>query len=84
MLDKKVTSLQPLIVLLCTDAEDFDEEKYMVFCVITSDLLYEMPTVVTAVDVCLKCTVVFSLQYNARSSCLFLQHAVYGIETKHD
>jgi len=45
-----------------------------------------MPTVVSAVDVCLKCTFVFSLQYNAaaRSSCLFLQHVVYGIETKHD
>ena len=73
MLDKKEIRLQRLVVLLCNDAEDSDEEKYVAFYVITSDLLYAMPTIVAAVDVCLKCTVVFSLQYNAaaRSSCLF-------------
>jgi len=49
MLDKKGIRLQPHVVLLCNDTEDFDEEKYVAFSVITSDLLYEMPTVVEAV-----------------------------------
>ena len=49
MLDKKRIRLQPHVVLLCNDAEDFDEQKYVAFSVITSDLLYEMPTVVAAV-----------------------------------
>ena len=86
MLNKKGIHLQPHVVVLCNDVEDIDDGKYVAFSVITSDLIYEMPTVVAAVDVCLKCTFVFSLQYNAaaRSSWLFLQHAVYGIETKQD
>jgi len=40
MLDKKEIRLQWLVVLLCNDAEDSDEEKYVAFCVITSDLLF--------------------------------------------
>jgi len=59
MLDKKGIHLQPHVVLLCNDVEDFDEG--VASSVITSDLLYEMSTVVAAVDVCLKCIFVFSL-----------------------
>ena len=51
MLDMKGIRLQRLVVLLCTNAEDF------------SDLLYEMPTIVAAADVWLKCTVVFSPRF---------------------
>jgi len=51
MLDKKGIRLQRLVVLLCTNAEDF------------SDLLYEMPTIVAAADVWLKCTVAFSPRF---------------------
>ena len=49
MLDKKRIRLQPHVVLLCNDAEDFDEQIYVAFSVITSDLLHKMPTVVAAV-----------------------------------
>jgi len=41
---------------VCNDVEDFAEGKYVALSVVTSDLLYEMHTVVAAVDVCLKCT----------------------------
>ena len=54
--NKKEIRLQPHVVLLCNDVEDFAKGKYVAFSVVTSDLLYEMHRVVAAVDVCLKCT----------------------------
>ena len=52
--NKKEIRLQPHVVLLCTDVEDFAKGKYVAFSVVTSDLLYEMHIVVAAMNVCLK------------------------------
>ena len=53
---------------------------------VQSNLLYDVPSVMSAVDMCLKAYILVNLHYchGAGSSWLFVQKAVYYILTDHD
>jgi hypothetical protein len=58
----------------------------VVYAVIQSNLYFEVPTVMSASDICIKGCFVLNVAYShgAKSSWLFLQRAVYEIKTAHD
>jgi len=77
--------LQPLVVVLCSDVPSLiDDAVY--YAVLQNRVYYECASLLEAVDVCLKASFVFNLQYSpaAHSVWLFLQKAVYGIQTPSD
>lgn len=80
-------TLQPHVVVICEDIDKLDAVGGSVSsAVIQSNLFYELPTVLSALDTCIKACFVFNLGYaaGAKSSWLFLQRAVYDITTKYD
>lgn len=80
-------SLQPHVVVICNDIDKLDTVGGSVsYAVIQSNLYYQMPTVMSAVDACLKVCFVMNLNYpaGAKSSWLFIQRAVFDITTNSD
>jgi hypothetical protein len=80
-------TLQPHVIVICDDVNQLDAVGGSVsFAVIQSNLYYELPSVVAAVDTCVKVCFVMNLRYPAaaRSSWLFIQRAVFDIVTNAD
>jgi hypothetical protein len=80
-------TLQPHVVVLCEDMEKLGSVGGdVVYAVIQSNLYFQVPTVMSAIDICIKSCFVLNLAYShgAKSSWLFLQRAVYDINTAHD
>jgi hypothetical protein len=78
-------TLQPHVIVICEDIDQLGGEV-VVLAVIQSNLFYEVATVMAAIDVCIKACFVMNLMYchGAKSSWLFLQKALYGINTPND
>lgn len=80
-------SLQPHVVVICEDISQLDGiGGSIAFAVVQSNLFYEMPSVVAAVDACIKACFVFNLSYPAaaRLSWVYIQRAVNDISTDLD
>ena len=70
--------------VVCIDSGSLaDSPSYVV---LGTNLFYKVSSIPRAVDLAFKSTFVLDLQFvtPARSSWIFLQRAVYGIETEHD
>lgn len=78
--------LQPHVVVVCENVTDIENNEGVVLAVIQSNLFFQVPSIVTGIDVCFKACFVFHVGFaNAsKSSWLFLQKAVYAIDTEHD
>jgi len=77
-------TLQPHVIVLCEDITNIDAvDGSIAYAVIQSNLYYKLPTVVAAVDVCIKACFVMDLCYpvGAKSSWVHMQRALYGINT---
>jgi hypothetical protein len=87
-LKKLGLTLQPHVVILCEDTDKLGSGPggCVAYAVIQSNLVYEVPSVMAAVDICIKGCFVLNLHYchGARSSWLYVQKAVYRITTARD
>ena len=75
-------TLQPHVILIMDDLEKIGaNDGAVILAIVQGNLYYEMPTVMAAVDTCLKACFVMHLGYcaGAKSSWLFVQKAIYGI-----
>ena len=80
-------SLQPHVVVICDDTDKLDTVGGSVsYAIVQSNLYYEMPTLLAAVDTCIKVCFVMNPKYSAgaKSSWLFLQKALFDIHTDDD
>jgi hypothetical protein len=77
--------LQPHVVILAEKVDEW-ESRYIAYACLHSSVFYEAATMMEAVDIALKSTFVFGLQFPAaaHTSWSFIQRAVYGISTKFD
>jgi len=85
-LRQKGLRLQPHVVVICEDLSDIGSPNCVAFAVITSELFFEVNSIMSAVDSCFKACFVFNIHIcqASQSSRLFLQRAVYDISTPHD
>lgn len=76
--------LQPHVLVLTAD--ETLRGQAAVYAVIQGSLYYKVESIPAAVDVCFKSSFVFGLKYPlpAHSSWMFLQRAVYKIQTSGD
>lgn len=79
--EKNAGSFGPHVVVLCDDVSDS-----AVYAVVQGNLLYEVPSVLDALDICVKAAFVFGLSYPspARSSWTCVQRVLYGITSDVD
>jgi hypothetical protein len=73
--------LQPHVIVIIEDDQKIGSTESVVLAVLQSNVFYEMPTVMAAVDTCIKACFVMQLGYcaGARSAWLFIQKAIFGI-----
>lgn len=76
--------MQPHVVILSDELTVLSRSK--AYACIHSSMYFQAASVMEAVDICMKSTFVFGVQYPvAANSCwLFLQKAVYGISSRFD
>ena len=80
-------ALQPHVVVIVEELDHIGANDGAVcLAIIQSNLFYEMPTVMAAVDACLKACFVMQLGYcpGAKSSWLFVQKAINNINLSVD
>jgi hypothetical protein len=80
-------SLQPHVIVITDDMDKLGaNDGTVVLAVVQSNLYYELPTVMAAIDTCIKACFLMNLGYcpGARSSWTFVQKAVYDISTEND
>ena len=63
-----------------------DDHDLSVFAVIQGNLMYEVKSVIEAIDICVKASFVFGLMYPppARSSWTLIQQLVFDLYTEYD
>jgi hypothetical protein len=63
-----------------------DDRDNCVYAVIQGNLMYEVKSIIEALDICVKASFVFGLMYPppARSSWTFIQQLVFGLYTDFD
>lgn len=78
---KNAGAFGPHVLVLCDDHVDS-----VVYAVIQGNLVYEAPSVLDAVDMCIKAAFVFGLSYPSpsRSSWTFIQKVVFGMSSDVD
>lgn len=76
--------MQPHVVVLTADRTLHGD--CLIYAVIQGGHYYKVESIPAAIDTCLKASFVFNLKYPmpANSSWIFLQRAVYKIETADD
>lgn len=92
-MDKKCSALlklnmklQPHVVFLTKDCDLIDLVDSVSYAVLGNTVYYECASILDAVDICIKATFVFGIEYPlASSSCwLFLQKSVYQLTSEYD
>jgi hypothetical protein len=70
-------------VLVLSDEDDHD---LSVYAVIQGNLIYEVKSIIEALDICMKSSFVFGLMYPppARSAWTFIQQLVFELYTDYD
>ena len=78
-------TMEPHVVVLCPVIRNLADCSVH-YAVLQNRVYYECGSLLEAIDVCLKASFVFNLQYSAaaNSSWLYIQKAVYGIDTDMD
>ena len=65
-LAKRNSKLQPHVIVLCKEMERLSQRDSCVcYAVVQGQAFYETPSVLEAVDICLKAAFVFALQFPA-------------------
>lgn|SRR6218665_1819061 len=85
-LEQKGLCLQPHVVAVIEDPSNLDSGASCFYAVISRDIYFGVPTAMTAVDICMKTVFVFDVKFPdaAKSTWLFLQRAVYEIDSHQD
>ena len=78
---KQGITCQPQVLILGSDM--YKPEQVFI---LINDIVYEVDSIVTAVDICMKCFFVYNTQYpvQAQDPWNFLQTLLYNIKTKYD
>jgi hypothetical protein len=81
LLEKNAGAFGPHVLVLSDDERDV-----AVYAVVQGNLFYEAPSVLDALDICVKAAFVFGLSYPApaRSSWTLVQKLLYGITSEAD
>ena len=81
---KSKIQLQPHVVVLTNDITEID--SCAAYAVVSSKVFYAASLLLEAVDVCMKATFVFGLQFpiTSNSSWVFLQRGIYNLNSRFD
>jgi hypothetical protein len=86
-LKAKGLSLQPHVIVVVSDIEHLDSiSDSIAYAVIQSNLFFQMPSLIAALDTCIKACFVMNVSFchAAKSSWLFVQKCIFDINTQHD